>query len=330
MRCLALGQEWRRRGGRVVFLTRCAIEALHQRIRAAGAEFWPLVGGMSAEVDIDETLSAARQLKASFVILDGYEFDLKCQIALKETGCRLMIIDDTLRLPRYETDILLNQNLGAERLEYACNAGALTLLGPKYALLRREFVLWRGRLRTVPEIASKILVTLGGSDPGKVTLKVIEAIRQLEFRQLQIRVVVGPANSNVDELRNAAAGVSGDLELLTSVSDMAEIMAWADVAVAGAGSTSWELACLGLPAATLVVAENQRMIAEELRMAGLAVNLGWHAEVSPERIAKELERLLFSSYRRLQMSQRGRALVDGKGAERVAVTLSQRSCMRAA
>jgi UDP-2,4-diacetamido-2,4,6-trideoxy-beta-L-altropyranose hydrolase len=111
---------------------------------------------------------------------------------------------------------------------------------------------------------------------------------------------------------------------------MASLMAWADIAVTGAGSTCWELACMGLPALALVIAENQRAIAEELSAAGVIFNLGSHQEVSAERIASIIDGLLYSSFRRLRMSQRGRALVDGQGAERVAAVLSQRSSVRAA
>jgi spore coat polysaccharide biosynthesis predicted glycosyltransferase SpsG len=91
-----------------------------------------------------------------------------------------------------------------------------------------------------------------------------------------------------------------------------------------------ELACLGLPAVSLVIAENQRGIAEELGTAGVLFNLGWHAEVSAERLANAVDGLLFSSFRRLRMSQKGRALVDGKGAERVVSALLQRNCVKAA
>jgi spore coat polysaccharide biosynthesis predicted glycosyltransferase SpsG len=111
---------------------------------------------------------------------------------------------------------------------------------------------------------------------------------------------------------------------------MAPLMSWADIAVTGAGSTCWELACLGVPALSLVIAENQRSIAEELGAAGIVVNLGWHADVAVERIATSVDGLVYSSFRRLRMSQQGRALVDGKGAARVASVLSQRHCTRAA
>ena len=330
MRCLALVQAWRERGGPAWFLSRCANAALRERIQAAGAEFLSLAPDASTELDLQSTLALITELTPSFIVLDGYEFDLDYQCALRASRHRLMVIDDTVRLPRYDADVLLNQNLGAAGLNYNYNPDAVLLLGPEYALLRREFVHWRSRLHTVPETARKILVTLGGSDPDNVTLKVIEALRQLETARLQIRVVAGPANPHIDELGQAAAAFPGGLELLVAVPDMAPLMSWADLAVTGAGSTCWELACLGVPALSLVIAENQRSIAEQLGAAGVLVNLGWHNDVAVERIATSVDGLLYSSFRRLRMSQQGRALVDGKGAARVAAALSHRNCTRAA
>ena len=330
MRCLALAQAWGGRGGPVWFLSRCNNATLQQRIQAAGAEFLSLSPDASVHLDIQSTLTLLAELKAAYVVLDGYDFDSDYQRAVRAGGCRLLVIDDTVRLTHYDADILLNQNLGAAQLKYDCNSDAVVLLGPEYALLRREFIFWRSRLHTVPETARKILVTLGGSDPDNVTLNVIRALRRLEITRLQIRVVAGPANPHIEELRDAAAAFPGRLELLSAVSDMAPLMAWADLAITAAGSTCWELACLGLPAVSLVIAENQRGIAEELGAAGVVFNLGWHAEVSAERLANAVDGLLFSSFRRLRMSQKGRALVDGKGAERVVSALLQRDCIRAA
>ncbi len=330
MRCLALAQAWQGEGGRALFLSRCHSEVLRQRIEASGAGFLLLTAEESSAGDLDATLSVVREGQASFVVLDGYDFDLDYQLALRAAGCRLMVIDDTVRLPRYETDFLLNQNLGADRLGYICGHSTRLMLGPKYALLRREFTAWRSRMHIVPETGCKILVTLGGSDPDNVTLKVIHALRQLRNPRLQIRVVAGHANPHIDELRDVAAEFPGRLELLAAVPDMAALMAWADLAVSGAGSTCWELACLGLPAVTLVLAENQQIIADELAAAGAVLNLGWHAKVSIDRLATAVDALLFSSFRRLCMSRTGRALVDGKGAHRVAATLSQHDCVGAA
>ena len=94
-------------------------------------------------------------------------------------------------------------------------------------------------------------------------------------------------------------------------------MAWADLAVTAAGSTSWELARVGTPQVAIVLADNQRPVAQGLAAEGLAVSLGWHADLTPESIAGAVGALAGDAGRRGEMSRRGRELIDGRGACRV-------------
>jgi spore coat polysaccharide biosynthesis predicted glycosyltransferase SpsG len=171
---------------------------------------------------------------------------------------------------------------------------------------------------------------LGGSDPDNVTLRIIEVLTRLGAPALEVKVVVGPANPHLKTLRKAVASFALPMQLLTDVPDMASLMGWADLAVSDAGSTCWELACLGVPAVVLALTEQQTRLAGEIELNGVAKNLGWHAAISADRLASALDVLLYSSFRRLRMSQQGRALIDGRGAERVVQALRERSCMRAA
>ncbi|MCH8109711.1 MAG: UDP-2,4-diacetamido-2,4,6-trideoxy-beta-L-altropyranose hydrolase, partial [Chloroflexi bacterium] len=174
-------------------------------------------------------------------------------------------------------------------------------------------------------VARKILVTLGGSDPCNQTTKVLRALLSLDIPDLQAKVVVGSSNPRLDELREAAesAGSSIAISIITDAPDMASLMAWADVAVTGAGSTCWELAFMGLPALLIVLADNQTGIAEGLEEAGTAVNLGWHYELNESDISRQLALLLRDSSRRSDMSEKGRRIVDGQGCHRVSSTLSR-------
>jgi UDP-2,4-diacetamido-2,4,6-trideoxy-beta-L-altropyranose hydrolase len=70
-----------------------------------------------------------------------------------------------------------------------------------------------------------------------------------------------------------------------------------------------------VPTLLVVVADNQQGVARELESHGAAESLGSHIDAS--RIAAALQRLAADRERRTQFSQRGRELVDGRGAERV-------------
>ncbi|MBI2182889.1 MAG: UDP-2,4-diacetamido-2,4,6-trideoxy-beta-L-altropyranose hydrolase [Deltaproteobacteria bacterium] len=330
MRCLALAQAWRARGGAAVFISRCDSATLRERILSTGAELISLAPGDSVEADIENTLAQLSRREAAWLALDGYDFSLAQQQTLRGAGHPLLVIDDIAHLDRYCADILLNQNLGAAALSYRCDPQTTRLFGPHYALLRPEFAHWRRGFRGVPEVARKILVTLGGSDPNNFTARVIGALAQLDTPGLEVRVVVGPANPHLPELRERADTLAPQIQLLSRVYDMAELMAWADLAVSAAGTTCWELACLGLPALIVIMAENQRRSAEELDALEVAQNLGWHEAVSVERLAAAVPVLQHDSLRRLRMSEQGRTLVDGRGAERVAQALFEDSRRRAA
>jgi len=257
----------------------------------------------------------------AWVALDGYHFDPVYQECVRRKGHRLLVIDDIAHLERYDVDVLLNQNIHADQLVYHLNPDASLLLGTQYALLRPEFLPWRSWQRQTRPVARNVLVTLGGSDPNNVSLKVVRALRRLDGFPLDVRIIAGPASGNLEELQAAIRILPGETRILTDVSNMPKLMAWADVAVSAGGSTCWELAFMGLPNIVLVLSDDQRRIGQGLGAEGVALNLGWHEEVSEGQIAEALGQLVEDRARRETMSARGRQLVDGRGAARVAAAM---------
>ncbi|MHC4400241.1 MAG: UDP-2,4-diacetamido-2,4,6-trideoxy-beta-L-altropyranose hydrolase [Planctomycetota bacterium] len=328
MRTLALAQAWQAGGGGATVLSHCRAKAVRERVRAAGIPLESLTGRHPDPADLPATLAFLERLASSdgqapapWVALDGYHFDEAYQQAIRQSGCRLLVIDDKPRLPRYHADLLVDQNLGAEGLDYLCEETALLLFGPRYALLRPEFRRHDALRPEPPAAARKVLVTLGGEDPANVTRLVLRALARLDWPELEARVVVGPANPHLETLRVKAADLSGSVEILTNVSEMPELMAWADVAVSAAGSTCYELAAMQLPVAVIVLADNQEIVAQRLSEAGAVVNLGRAGRLRAEGIAERLETLFKNRSLRMRLSESGRRLVDRRGAERVVAVM---------
>src|SRR5208282_1943560 len=198
------------------------------------------------------------------------------------------------------------------------------LLGPRYALLRNEFTAYRNWARKVPERGTRILLTMGGSDPKDLTPRILSALADLSIDNLQIRVVVGGSAENRSGVAEKAERFPGRVEVMSNVANMAESMVWADLAIAGAGTTCWEMCLLGVPAILVVVAENQRFIAQHLARIGAAVNAGPAESLDCSFLAQITAELLGSGDRRLEMSQSARQLVDGLGSDRVRAALLDR------
>ena len=317
MRCLALAQGWKARGGQATFITACESDGLRRRLSDEGFQVITLERSHPDPTDWEITSQVLAAHPDSWVVLDGYHLDPTYQRQIKQAGHRLLVIDDMAHLSHYYADVVLNQNINAEQLRYRCEPYTRLLLGTRYVLLRSEFLAWREWQREIPKVARKVLVTLGGGDPDNQTLKVIRALQQVDVDGLEAVVVVGASNPHFRGLQSAVRNSQFAIRLVQNVTSMSELMAWADIAVSAGGSTCWELAFMGLPTVVLVLAENQQGIAAGLGKAGVVLNLGWYTETSVTQIARTLLGLLEDRGSRRQMSQRGRELVDGLGSERV-------------
>jgi UDP-2,4-diacetamido-2,4,6-trideoxy-beta-L-altropyranose hydrolase len=283
MRCISLAQSWKDRGGEVTFIS-CCDDILSRKIKEEG---FSLIS-VNADNDLETTLTLANKDNKSWFVLDGFHFTPEYQESIYDTGVSLLVIDDTNHLPYYHANIILNQNIYASSLRYVCNEGCLRLLGSSYTLLRREFMKYQKSEHFISEEPKRILVTLGGSDPNEVMLKIKESMKRLA---MDVKVVSG-----VQSL---------------SVIDMPELMTWTDMAVSAAGSTCWELLFMGVPTLVVVTYDHQNKVAESLEKEKVCKT------VNVTNLIEELLSLVKDKRQREEKSRLGRQLIDGNGANRV-------------
>jgi UDP-2,4-diacetamido-2,4,6-trideoxy-beta-L-altropyranose hydrolase len=318
MRCLALAQAWQDAGGRAMLAAAELPPALAQRLAAEGVDVTRLTAMGGSADDAQTTVDLAGTTDAAWVVLDGYHLGTPMQRAVKAAGRRLLCIDDYGHAGAYVADLVLNQNLGATAEPYAHRAtDTELLLGTRFVLLRREFQAWRTWQRSVALQARRLLVTLGGADPDNVTGRVVETLVALGDDSFEAEVLVGGSFPHLEQLHGLVAGHEDRIKLRANITDMPACMAAADLAIAAGGTTTWERAFMGLPSMTVILADNQIPLAEAAADAGFAVNLGWGRDLNPGHLAMALQSLRNDRATRERMAERGRATVDGRGAERV-------------
>ena len=322
MRMIALGQAWQVQGGEVHFLCAEITPALEQRLASEGFHLLRIHATLGSQEDLSETIHLISEMlqadrQNARVVLDGYHFGSDYQLGIKAAGFKLLVVDDYGHADFYHADWVLNQNISAREELYAKRSpDTKLLLGPKFAMLRKEFLAYKGWQREIAPMAKKILVTLGGSDPDNVTLKVIQALIDLD---LHVKVVIGGSNPHLREIENFIQSQNDStpfIELLDNATNMPELMAWADVAVAAAGSTCWELAFMGLPNLVFILADNQVEIAEGLSARQVATSIGRPSPDALVSFKEKLGHLALSHPERHRISQVSRELVDGSGAKR--------------
>lgn len=319
MRCLALAQAWQERGGRVTFLSSRLPEGIAERLRTADIGCLALAAPPGSGADAAATLAAAVETGAEWIAVDGYQFDAAYQGRVKQGVSRVLWIDDYGHAAPYCADLVVNQNLGATAAAYGEPGPATRVLaGGNYAMLRREFRDHRPCGRQAK--AERVLVTLGGGDPDNVTGMVLEAADKVLPDTAQLRVVVGAANPNVSRLENLLPTLGHAVELIASPKEVAPLMDWSELAITAAGSTCWELMCLGVPLIAISIAENQKPVAQAVATHGAGLDAGWHTAVSG-RLAAAIRELAGSPEKMASMAQAGPRFIDGRGALRVVAAM---------
>jgi spore coat polysaccharide biosynthesis predicted glycosyltransferase SpsG len=162
---------------------------------------------------------------------------------------------------------------------------------------------------------------MGGSDPVDFTARAATWLAD-RFPGLGLTLLLGPAYRNEHALRAAFHG-QRRIEIVRSPASILPLFQSADLILTSGGTTVWDLCCLGKPFAAVAIADVQRHLVQRLGQAGAALDLGWHEQLSADSLAAALEPLLGVAARR-RLALAAFALVDGKGAARVADALEWR------
>lgn len=320
MRCLALAQALREQGHDVEVAACELPDALAERLEKEQIKLERIGAARGSDADWKAIADMVQRDEKHCVVLDGYVFSKVFQESLRRYCC-LSVVDDCAYADGYSADLLVNPNLFAKEEMYEGQDIKRMLIGHSYAILRREF--WEQADRPASLKTRRILITMGGSDPDNVTGKMIRSVKKLSLDHVEIRAVSGASNPYWETLQVQAGRDGHPVELLRDVQNMREQYEWCDVAIAAAGNTALELACVGVPSLFVILVDNQELLPRAIRKYGFGRVLGWHEDLNEETIRKEVRDLLVSTEDRDRMAQWGRKVIDGKGALRVAAAIAE-------
>ena len=313
MRCLALAQAWRDRGGRCAFLSHSLPEALAGKIESEGCALHRIHAIGGSPEDSKEASGLVESLQPRCLLLDGYHLDATYQQSLQLSGpCRVVCISDHGPGDYHAPDVVIHPNITTTP-EYDTAGGAPTILsGPDYILIRRE--LRRADPGEVHRNASRLLISMGGSDPGEDALAVAHFLIDrgilTEGSGMVARVILGPAYPEDGPMFHLSHPA---IEIVHAPSAMDEHYDWADTAICSPSTTAFELLHWGIPTGLILTAENQRGVLNALRKTNAVTDLGDRSTSIP---AASIEKLLSGEARILQ-GQQSTQLIDGRGAERI-------------
>lgn len=332
MRCLTLANELRRCGAHTCFVSRHMPEHLREMIRIGQHEFLNLGGGdvyqgyvgslahskwlsVSQEQDARDTSLVLSTRKWEWLVVDHYALDMNWESAMRATVEKILVIDDIAdRI--HDCDVLLDQNYYRDmdrRYSGLVPQHCRQLLGPRYALLRPEFLRQHGQTSPREGVVKRILVFFGGVDTSNFTGKAVQALTEIDLAGVQVDVVVGAQHPSRQVIEEQCQRYHFACHVQTD--RMAELMSAADIAIGAGGVSTWERCCVGLPALAVCVADNQQRQLHDAALLGL-VTLPTLVGDLVDAIGCHIQSLLNNACLRQMISEKCMQTVDGKGVRR--------------
>ncbi|WP_306839567.1 PseG/SpsG family protein [Catenuloplanes nepalensis] len=309
VRCLALAEELLARGCRVALLG--DVGSVSWTAREIDRLGLPVV---AAPPSPEALALTARRLGLDAVVIDSYVTDPGCAAALRAGGVTVLAIVDGD--PRgQDADLYLDQNLGAELVAPPLPPGAIRLAGLPYVLLR-DSVRSRRPSRPRPPSAPgapSVVCFFGGTDPAGAA-PVLAGMLAATGVPLDA-IVVSPVPAEIPVTPGQR------FRCVPNTPDLPELLDGADLVVSAAGTSTWELLCLGVCPALVMVADNQRLGYDAMLARGLGFGLGAVADLPSPAAISTLREALTSPSRRHELAARGWSEIDGDGRVRAADAL---------
>lgn len=325
VRCIALAEELRSRGTEVLLLGDAGgLPWAEQQLAVRGLVMHPVP---DHPAELAEVATAAA---LDAVVLDGYHLPAGLGATLRRSGIPVLALVDGPFGADQEADLYLDQNFGAAGRQAQWPADAQVLTGVRYALLR-DAVRTRRPAREPngppPRSAgspTKVLAVFGGTDPYRASL-VLAPLLLATGAPLAL-TVVATAPEVVHAVQRLPLGAGQELSVRPPVDDLPALVLRADLVLSAAGTSMWELCCLGAATALVCVTDNQESGYRAITSERLAAPVGVLGDLTGDAVARRaavevLSQLCTDPASRTALAVRAWRLVDGHGRERVADAL---------
>ena len=229
--------------------------------------------GVEWETDASETSEflLTRNNQPALLVVDSYALDFNWEAAISPLVKYILVIDD-LADRKHVCDFLHDQTYARTALDYSDKVNErckVFFCGTQYALLRPEFIGERPyslNRRLNIQNCKKIFISMGGMDSLNVTGKIlVELEKILANKEHKIKVVLGSEAPHIKAIKSQIKNCNLKVDLLTNISNIAEVMADCDIAIGAGGGTTWERCCLGMPSLVTTLATNQSEIVKTLK-----------------------------------------------------------------
>jgi spore coat polysaccharide biosynthesis predicted glycosyltransferase SpsG/GNAT superfamily N-acetyltransferase len=317
MRSLALAEAAVQAGHSVLVAGHFEGEFLQGQLGAAPVEV-AQVAPWSAGGDLAPLVELVGRLHPDVLHVDSYAAPDRLRALVPSGEAPNMVLSNMEdgTFGRRPADVVVDPTYGAELVARPQDGTTWLLRGSRYTPVRQRVIDARGSRDTgrIGQVARSVLVVMGGTDPVGLAPG---AVGLLARTGLDLEVTAIAVGRNAERVRAAAQGSRLSVNVLAPVDHLATMMSAHDLVISAAGTSIWELCCIGVPTAVAWAVDNQRQGYDRVVAAGAAIGLGGPELGGNEGAVDLLKTALVDSQVRAQLVAAARQVIDGLGAWRV-------------
>jgi len=327
MSCLNLGQTATKRGHEVHFLVRDYNHSI-SLLNSANVDYSTINHNASIEEEIEYIYTTCEDYKPDVFFMEITKRSYDDYLPLnKNKIADILAVIDFQGSASSIFDLLINwevdSNLLYDRDKFK---NTYFLLGPDKVILPSDILTNISEPRFIPQIASKILIVMGGSDPFNISIKIIKVLNSIE-RQLNIRVLFKISQDNQLLLNKVIQESNHNIKIIINKHQLGKYFIWCDIAFSAGGLLASELISLGTPLLLISNYPHQVPRCEYLADMKAAIYCGDCHNFDVEYMKKQFIYLLDNPTKRKDLSLSGIQLFSNKGGNALIIsTLEQLTC----
>ncbi len=268
----------------------------------------------SLDYGMDEINNAILSDDFNVVITDVRAITNEQIIEIRKVFSKRIICLDEWGNRFLECDVIVNNMLDITFWNYL-DSPAKVYAGPQYLMLSDKLIEYHNREKKIAPRIKNVVISMGGVDPKNNTKVIVNILRRIQEIE-EINVVLGGGYIYKEELLNITE-TDMRFKIHQNINYIYDLFEEADLAFCAGGNTMYELASIGTPMVVIPTMPHEEKNGKAFEQAGACM-------VVYELIPQLVLDLQFDN--RVEMSHKGKNLIDGMGLERIIALISDSIC----
>lgn len=296
------------------FLSDLQPSILAGQIKRGDNQWIPAEHPLGSHDDFEQIAREVLRLQPAAILIDSPGCSPEYLAELANLGPMVINFDNQAEY-RFASQLIVHPGMNKNCNDYDVCPGAQVLAGRRYTLVRpgiRRVRLVRGQ---EPQLPIRVVVAFG-DDPNNWTSRAVDILLAMPD-VARIDILARAVHPELPSWQKLTETHKGRVSVATETAEMAKRISRCHFALSEANQWAYELACVGVPQLLIVQNEHHWHSAEMLEEEGAATLLGWHDSVNPKIVRMAVENLIEDQSERRMMARCGRALIDGRGPDRL-------------